>query len=206
MNKPLSISLLGIALTILLAAAVHSLPIFKHDLSQRSEDAIASDSSAKDRLAHPDKTQTFTNGGYQLTLNATDDWESPTVSAKLYENGTLRWQQTLPHQYGPRFVQLSSAGQTILFDEYINVASDYAITLVDTDGGVMVTYSFDDILRLLQSANPDLTRADITAQATAGWWISGAPDIDGAETYAYIPTSGDVLWLDLMSGELQLSP
>ena len=90
-----------------------------------------SETASVDSLTRPSMRQTFTNGAYQLEIAAKDSWRSPSTIGKLYKDGTLLWQKDLPHQYGPRFSLVSPSGQVVLFDEYINVASPYAIALIN---------------------------------------------------------------------------
>ena len=160
-----------------------------------------SETASLDRLTRPPTRQTFTNGAYQLEITAKDSWRSPSAIGKLYKNGTLLWQKDLPHQYGPRFSLVSPSGQVILFDEYINVASPYAIALVSSTGETTRQYSFDDIKQAL----PDVAPADFTRQAASGWWISSLPTLDAADNLARVETGGTTLELDLATGELSRS-
>lgn len=153
---------------------------------------------ASDRLTHPPIKQTFQNGPYQLEITAADNWQTPAAIARLTQAGTLLWEQALPQQYGPRYALISSTGQVILFDEYINVASDYAIALISSSGNLTTQYSFTDIHNTL----PTLTRADLTRQATSGWWLSAAPTLSEPNNTARIQTGGTTLNLNLNTEEL----
>ncbi|MGB3296942.1 MAG: hypothetical protein WBA76_01640 [Phormidesmis sp.] len=157
--------------------------------------------SSQDRLTHPPAVQTVVGGGYELTIAAKDDWRSPTAIGKLSKNGTPLWEKALPHHYGPRFFLVSPSGQAVLFDEYINVASPYAIALIDPTGETVAQYSFDDIKQAL----PTLAPADFTRQATSGWWISSRPTLDATGSLASVETGGTTLELDLATGELRRS-
>lgn len=163
--------------------------------------ATASETASSDSLTRPPTRQTFTNGAYQLEIAAKDSWRSPSAVGKLYKNGTLLWQKDLPHQYGPRFSLVSPSGQVVLFDEYINVASLYAIALISPTGRTTRQYSFDDIKQAL----PDLAPADFTRQAASGWWISSLPTLAAADSLARVETGGTTLELDLATGELSRS-
>lgn len=156
-----------------------------------------------DRLTQPPVAQSFTNGPYTLVVEAVDSWRSPTAKATLTKaeatgDETLVWQKELPQQYGPRFSLVSSTGNVVLFDEYINVASPYAISLIDPTGNTIARYSFDDIQQTLAT----VSRADLTRQAASGWWISSGPTLDAAEQSALITTGGTTLEVDLATGEL----
>lgn len=156
------------------------------------------ETTSVDSLTRPPTIQTFTNGAYKLEIVAKDDWRSPSVIGKLYKNGTLLWEKDLPHQYGPRFSLVSPSGQAILFDEYINVASRYAIAVINSTGETTSQYSFDDINQAL----PDVDPANFTRQAASGWWISSLPILNSAGDLVRVETGGTTLELDLATGEL----
>ncbi len=150
-----------------------------------------------DRIAQPPLRQIFTNEPYRLVISAADQWQTPRVRGQLYEGDTLRWQKDLPHEYGPRFALIGPAGQVLLLDEFINVASPYALTLIDLDGEVVVQRSFDDVQKAL-----DISPAILTEQATSGWWISAPPSLNGRGSHALVETGGTTLKVDLATGEL----
>lgn len=150
-----------------------------------------------DRIAQPPLRQTFTNEPYRLVISAADQWQTPRARGQLYEGDTLRWQKDLPHEYGPRFALIGPAGQVLLLDEFINVASPYALTLIDLDGEVVVQRSFDDVQKAL-----DISPAILTEQATSGWWISAPPRLNVRSSRALVETGGTTLEVDLATGEL----
>lgn len=169
---------------------------------------------APDRLRHPPIRQTFTAGSYQLVITAQDrEWETPVATAQLSDGDRLLWQQELPHEYGPRFVLVSPRGQVLLLDEFINVASPYALTLIDQSGEVVAQNSFEDVQKTLQ-----VSLAVLTEQANSGWWISAPPTLGEAthetahetanssapaqDLYARVKAGGTTLEIDLSTGEL----
>ena len=154
--------------------------------------------AAADRMAQPPLHQTFSNSPYQLIVTATDSWQTPAATGQFYKGDTLLWQQPLPHQYGPRFVLISQQGHLLLLDEFINVASPYALTLLDADGQTLAQYSFDDIQKTLA-----IPAATLTQKASSGWWISAAPTLSESEGLALVPTGGTILRVDLATGELR---
>ena len=167
---------------------------------------IESDSLEADSITLPPTRQTFANGDYQLVIEAanqfptTDQWQAENAIAKLYKNDTLQWQQPLPHAYGPRFVVLSAYGKTLLLDEFINVASPYAITLLSATGEQIAQYRFEDVADALA-----LPAVAITQQATSGWWISTPPALSARENLVFIQTGGQYLTVELITGELTVS-
>ncbi len=164
--------------------------------------ASIDETASLDRLTHPPVTQSFTEGSYTLTIEAVDDWRSPTAKATLTkteaQDEDIVWQKELPQQYGPRFSMVSSAGNVVLFDEYINVASPYAIALIDPTGTIIAQYSFDDIQQTLAT----VSRADLTRQAASGWWISSKPTLNATGASVLVETGGTTLEIDLATGEL----
>jgi hypothetical protein len=151
-----------------------------------------------DRITHPPLRQSFVAAPYELVVAASDDWQTPLARLELHKDNALLWQKTLPHQYGPRFSLVTPKGQVVLFDEYINVASPYAITLIDTTGTEVVQHSFDDIKQVLADVAP----AEITRQAARGLWMSDEPRLDAAGNHAVVKTGGTTLEIDLTTGEL----
>lgn len=162
-----------------------------------------------DRISHPPVRQSSAAGAYELVVVASDDWRTPLANLQLYKDGSMLWQKALPHQYGPRFFSVTPKGQVLLLDEYINVASAYAITLLDETGTEVAQYSFDDIQQVLAVAPAELTR-----QASGGLWISAAPvvsEVNGAAgeggeaglgDRAQVKTGGTTLEVDLTTGKL----
>jgi hypothetical protein len=153
--------------------------------------------TAADRITQPPVRQVFATGSYQLVITATDSWQTPAATGKLYENGTLRWQKALPHHYGPRFSLIGPQGQVILVDEFINVASPHALSIIDAEGKTIAQHSFDDIKTAL-----NLPAAELTAQATSGWWVSAPPVLNSAGSSALISTGGTTLEVNLATGSL----
>ncbi len=152
---------------------------------------------ASDRITHPPVRQSTEAAPYELVVAASDEWRSPLANLQLYKSGTLRWQKTLPHQYGPRFSLVTPTGQVLLFDEYINVASPHAITLIDETGTEVAHYSFDDIKQVLA-----ISLAEITQQASSGLWISEIPVLSATGDLASVKTGGTMLEINLTTGEL----
>lgn len=165
--------------------------------------AAAIKTASADQLAYPPRRQTFTTGPYRFVITATNQWQTPTATGTLYKAGSRLWQSNLPHEYGPRFALVSPSGQVLLLDEFINVASPYALTLFDPAGTAIAQHSFEDVKRALGVSSADLTR-----QATSGWWISAPPTLQAADDSpesgqrALIQTGGTTLEVDLVTGAL----
>ncbi len=160
--------------------------------------APANSNADGDRLTHPPIRQAFTFGPYQLVISAEDNWKTPLTQAEFFKGDTVLWKKALPHQYGPKFVLIGTQGNVLLLDEFINVASPHAITLISTQGQVIAQHSFKDIHTTL-----NLAAADLTQQATIGWWISAAPTLITSENRATVRTGGTTLTIDLETGAIQ---
>lgn len=158
---------------------------------------VSSSKTKADRLTHPPLQQSLTADGYRFTITAADDWQTPAAIGKLYKNERLRWQVRLPHDYGPRFAVVSSAGQVLLVDEFINVASDHALTLFDVHGKAIARYSFEDIQRHLE-----VSAAELVSHASEGWWVASPPELNAQQSYVQIEAGGKTLKISLSTGEL----
>ena len=167
------------------------------------EDRTPSPEATMDTLNLPPITRTVTAGRYRFTVKADGNWDTDQDSGTLYRDsavGTQRlWQQNLPHSYGPRYVIVGHQGQVLLLDEFINIASPHAITLLDSQGEVVAQHSFDDI-----EARLGVHRADLVEQAEQGWWISAPPRVDEARHTVTVATGGKTLIIDLTSGQIGL--
>ncbi len=170
-----------------------------------------------DRITHPPIRQAFEAAPYELLVSAVDDWRTSRAHIQLYKDTALLWQKELPHEYGPRFVLVSAQGQVALFDEYINVGSPYAITLLDASGTEVAQYNFDDIKQVLADVAP----SNITGQAFSGLWISANPVLNPAlnpesngtafrrnhdaspDNRALVETGGTTLELNMTTGQLR---
>ena len=155
-----------------------------------------------DRLAHPPVRQTFTTEPYQLVISAENSWETPLTKAQFFQGETPLWEKSLPHQYGPKFVIVSTRGNVLLLDEFINVASPHAITLIDSAGNTIARHGFKDIQTTL-----NVSAADLTKQATTGWWISAPPTLIESANCVTVSTGNATLGIDLTTGAMgQLEP
>ncbi|MGC1219870.1 MAG: pentapeptide repeat-containing protein [Phormidesmis sp.] len=176
------------------------------DLSQTDlKETLQTESSellATDSIVHPPLRQMFTAGDYQLVITAADQWETSAAIAQLYKNSTLQWQKPLPQHYGPRFTLISTEGRVLFVDEYINVASPYALMLLNATGEAVACYSFEDIQNTL-----DVSAADLTRQAISGWWVAAAPQLSNSlasddQTVAWVGAGNWRIIVDLKTGEL----
>ena len=158
-----------------------------------------------DSIPFPPTRQEFSspNGMYRFVLSTEDNWASKQAIGELFieidGNRQSLWTCPLPHEYGPRFVLVSSQGQVLLLDEWINVASRYAVMLLSRESALQAQHSFDVLQEKLA-----VPRASIVEMARYGWWIAAPPTLDNAEETAAIETAGKVLAINLENGELSV--
>jgi hypothetical protein len=158
-----------------------------------------------DRITLPTARREFRSpsGKYRFVVQTPDEWKSLRGSGQLFAlQGTTAvplWQRELPHQFGPRYVLVSEAGQVLLFDEWINVKSGAALMLLGADGRVVTQYGFDAIVDRL-----GVPADELMSKARGGWWISAPPSLDGpgAAVTASVSAGDKVLRIHLPDGRL----
>jgi hypothetical protein len=159
----------------------------------------------EDAIARPPAHQAIVspNQSHILVLQSQTGERPQHSIATLYKaDGTLcqpQWSQSLPQEYGPRFVLVADDGYTVLLDEWINVASDYAVMVLDPAGQVVSRHSFDAVAAVLRTS-----RADIVEAARYGWWISSAPILSRDGQAVQVNTAGKRLRIRLTDGRLSL--
>lgn len=158
-----------------------------------------------DFISLPPTHQEFSSpdGKYVFVLSAVDNWTSKQAIGELFEGGEggrqSLWTSSLPHEYGPRYVLVSSQGQVLLLDEWINVASRQAVMLLSRENVLLGQHSFDAIQKILA-----VPRASIVAMAQSGWWIASPPTLNESGETVRVETAGKVLVIDLTNGELSV--
>lgn len=144
------------------------------------------------------------DGQYVLEITALDEWASTNAIASLYRNSNsggereLLWQRSLPHSYGPKYALVGNQGQVVMLDEWINVASPYAVMVIDQNDNLLSQTSFDR-LQMLLAVPPH----QIVDQAMQGWWISAPPKLNTESVAVTVKTAGKQLIIDLTTGELR---
>ena len=82
-----------------------------------------------DRVKLPSATIKFLSptGKFQFFVTSKDNWTSPKGRGKLTTSIDNKlqvlWEETLPQEYGPRYVLVGSRGEVLMLDEKINVKS-----------------------------------------------------------------------------------
>ncbi len=158
-----------------------------------------------DRIVLPPERREFrsASGSYTFALTSTDHWKSRFALAQLQSDaGTasqLLWQKTLPQQRGPRHVLVADNGAVVLMDEWINIASRYALMLLSTDGSMLAVYGFDDLVRLL-----GVSRRTVAAHGKFGLWMSSVPAISEDGNAVVFQSARRKLVLRLADGQLSV--
>lgn len=156
-----------------------------------------------DRIDLPPVERKFSSAtGFSLTIRTRDGWKTPRAWATLENaSGAVMWERELPHHLGPRRAFVTSSGQVLLVDEWINVLSRYALTLVAPAGVTMVQYSGEQVISLLA-----VPRVAITAHARDGLWITEGPGLAAGGKLVEFKAGGRVLALALGDGRLSIRP
>jgi hypothetical protein len=202
--------LIFLVLIILVSSRAYAAPI--KIKTKASIDLLAPQKNARqgqidsDRIELPASTVKFLspNGSYQFFVTTADNWASKTGQGKLIKSTVKKykvvWKGALPQEYGPRYVLVGLRGEVLMLDEWINVKSKYAITIVNPDLDRVVHYNFDEIQQVLQ-----VPASVMVKQASQGsWWISAPPRLDKSGLIAYVNTAGKVLQINLVEGKILL--
>lgn len=161
--------------------------------------------TASDRIVLPPERREVASpdGHFVLVLATADGWKTPQGSATLYRarpaGRKLVWQRDLPHYHGPRRALVSQQGEVLLADEWINVPSRYALTVIAPDNRLLASYPVEQVFAVLGVPLPD-----ITAHAKAGPWITDGPVLSPDGKVALITAGGRTLEVRLSDGRLSV--
>lgn len=150
---------------------------------------------AADRMDLPPTERRF-GTDFVLTVKTLDGWKTPLGRATLVDaRGEVKWERELPHHHGPRRVLVTQSGQVLLVDEWINVLSRYALTLIAPSGVTVAQYSGEHLISAL-----GVPRAAIRLHARLGAWMTVEPRMDGDSVF--FEAGGRRLVLRLADGQL----
>ncbi len=150
---------------------------------------------AQDAMNPPPAERTFSSPNHHYTLTVRGSEVVLRTSA-----GKLVWQKILPHEQGPRDVLVTNDGHTVLADEWINIASKHALTLVDRAGGAIAHFSAEEIFQTL-----GVPKRDVVAKASHGVWITDGPTVSVDGKSVTFHSGGRILTLRLADGHLSVS-
>jgi hypothetical protein len=128
----------------------------------------------QDKIDLPPVDRRFASaaGGFVLNVRTWDRWKSRKARATLKQGGRVLWERELPQELGPRQVLVTNQGQVLFVDEWINVLSRYALTLVSPAGVTVAQYSADQVIAKL-----GVERRTITEHARLGPWVTDGPSL-----------------------------
>lgn len=153
------------------------------------------------RLPAASSVHVSPSGRYRFEIATPDGWKSKHAEARLYRTDggrrELVWQGMLPQEYGPRFVLVAPDGEVLMFDEWINVKSRFAVVILYPRDGHLVTHDFDDVQAALGVPPAQLVRT-----ANHGWWIAAPPALGEHGDVAVVPAAGKRLAVSLKTGAL----
>lgn len=154
-----------------------------------------------DAIALPAPSRVITSPGEEFFLTLRFQPEQRRSQAILYKVAGDRcqptWQTELPHEYGPRFALVSDQGFVALVDEWINVRSPYALTILNPRGNPIADYAYEDL-----QAEIGLSDAEILDQTQAGWWISDLPNLSEDGSALTVGIGGEHLRVDFSTGAI----
>lgn len=144
------------------------------------------------------------SGSFVLRIFSDQGWKSREAIAELRKGKKQIWRRTLPHSFGPRDAVVLSSGRVVLFDEWINVASKVAISLLDERGQTVATFSYAEVKRISEQTSKDLTRGAALGPYHKGAWLSSRPVVSG--NLVVVSAGNAPLTLDCQTGALKRSP
>ena len=185
---------------LLLLLAVWLLPVVGVSGTVRADEVRR---PAVDARQLPPATREFLSpsGQFALVLASADHWKTHYAEATLAAvNGVRRqplWQQTLPHEKGPRRVLVMDSGAVLLLDEWINVPSRHAFMLISPEGKTLAHYSIDELIAKL-----GVSRRTIADNGKLGIWLSSTPVVKPDGMTVEFRAGGRGLLLELSDGRL----
>ncbi|MCC2615693.1 hypothetical protein LJ739_05515 [Aestuariibacter halophilus] len=156
--------------------------------------------AATDIIAVPDPVREYVSpsGQYRLVIRRNETRAS--ISVFNYQDGVnVSWSSEIAHRFGPRFAFVSDNGQVILVDEWLNRFTDHAVTVFDSSGKVIASYSTDDIAQTLSA-----TRQHVHKTATIGAWIQSQPVFDQSAHAVLFKCADKPLLVDVATGLLSV--
>lgn len=138
-----------------------------------------------------------------LTHGDVRTYKSRYSTGELHRNDGSRavWTQRLPHELRPRFALVNDDGQVLLVDEWINVKSRRAITLIDRQNRVVAEHPYAAVQTLL-----GVPAAQIVRMARHGYWLQAPPRLAPTGKLALLEGGGKTLSVDMTTGALSLAP
>ncbi len=152
----------------------------------------------------PEQQQFFSRSkNYVLVISTLNKWKSTQAEGKFFQvignNRKLVWRRKLPQKYGPRHVLVGDRGEVLMFDEWVNTESQYAVMMVNRKNRLVFQHDFESLGKII--GVPVLKIAEM---AKYGAWITSLPSIDASGRTVRVGTGGKVLTINLSSGGLSV--
>jgi hypothetical protein len=152
----------------------------------------------------PEQQQFFSRSkNYVLVISTLNKWKSTQAEGKFFQvignNRKLVWKRKLPQKYGPRYVLVGDRGEVLMFDEWVNTESEYALMMVNRKNRLVFQHDFESLGKIM--GVPVLKIAEM---AKHGAWITSLPTIDASGKTARVGTGGKVLTINLSNGSLSV--
>lgn len=137
----------------------------------------------------------------ELRLRADANPHAARSTATLLDMGAaspkLVWTRELPHRPRPRFAFVDDQCQVVLLDEWLNVRSALAVTVIDKNNRTVSVHDLEAVRAAL-----DVPIGALAAQARHGVWIQ-APPVPGAQGDAVeVAAGGRTLVIRMRDGAL----
>jgi hypothetical protein len=110
---------------------------------------------------------------------------------------TVVWKLALPHRPRPRFACVSDDGHVVLLDEWLNVRSELAVTVIGPDGRTLAQHNLEAVRAAL-----GVPSAALAPLATYGVWMASKPLISATGKACEVKAGGRTLSIALSSGAL----
>ncbi|KQW45357.1 hypothetical protein ASD88_10540 [Pelomonas sp. Root662] len=107
------------------------------------------------------------------------------------------WTRDLPHRPRPRFAFVSDKCQVVLLDEWLNVRSALAVTVIDKNNRTLAVHDLEAVRMAL-----DLPIGSLAAKARHGVWIQAPPVLGVQGDAVEVATGGRTLVIQLRDGAL----
>jgi hypothetical protein len=176
-------------------------PILSCGESGGGEPPGTSKSQSADWIALPPAREEFSSpgGSFLFALTVTEKRSVGELFEVRADRREFRFRRDLPHEYRPRFAAVSDEGHVLLLDEWINIASRYAVMVLDAKNEVVAEHDFHAVANAL-----GVPGSEIVPLARHGSWLQSPPSLGPGEETATVEAAGKVLRINLRDGTLSL--
>lgn len=123
------------------------------------------------------------------------------ATASLWETRagarTLVWARELAHRPRPRFFLVGDEGQVVLLDEWLNLRSALAVTVMDKNQRTLAVHDLEAVRAAL-----DVPIGALAPNARHGVWMQAAPTLSPRADFVEVAAAGRLLLIGLRDGRL----